>query len=98
MGHVYIWAERVPHARIREFLPGWVQARLTENSSDNVIFLILNLFYSFTVVYQWLISKKIKISKVSEGVQHFPGGGGGGGGGVGPTFSRGVQLFPGVGV
>ena len=41
---------------------GWVQARLPENSSDNVSFkssfiLVLNLFYSFTVVYQikWFI-------------------------------------------
>ena len=53
--------------------------------------LVLNVFYSFTVVYQWFISKKTIIFQVSEesdifrgggGVQNFPGGGG-------PTFSRG---------
>ena len=36
-----------------------VQARLPENSSNNVFvfFFVLN-FYSFTVAYQWFISKK----------------------------------------
>ena len=52
------------------------------------------LVFSFTVVYQWFISRKLYCSKVSEGVQHFPGGVGGGGvkhipRGGGPTFSRG---------
>ena len=61
-----------------------VQARLPENSSNNVfVFFVLN-FYSFTVAYQWLISKKSIILL----------GFGGGGGGVQPiprgqTFSMG---------
>ena len=51
-----------------------IQARLPENSFDNgfCLFFVLN-FYSFTVAYQWSISKKIR----------------GGGGGGGPTYSRG---------
>ena len=65
----------------RNFAKG-VQARLPENSSDN-FFLVLNLFYTLTVIYQWFIQRKLYVSKVSEGVQHFPGGGGG------VTFSRG---------
>ena len=50
------------HARIQEFLPvgrgggggggGGVQARLPENSSVNVLCLVLYLFYSFTLGYQ----------------------------------------------
>ena len=47
-----------------------VQARLPENSSDNVFCLFLSS--SFTVAYQWLISKKTII------LQRFGGGGGGG--------------------
>ena len=67
-----------------------VQARLPENSSDNVfcLFFVLN-FYSFTVAYQWFISKKTII------LQRFGGGGGSnlfqGGGGVGfckPTLNK----------
>ena len=47
-------------------------------------FLGLNLFYSFTVVYQWFISKKTIIFQGFKGVQHLSGGvqnfsGGGGG-------------------
>ena len=62
-----------------------VQARLPENSSDNgfcLFFFVLN-FYSFTVAFQWFISKKTII------LQGFGGGGGGvsnlfrGGGGAG---------------
>ena len=49
-----------------------VQARLPENSSDNVF-----LSSTFTVAYQWFISKKTII------LQGFGGGGGGGGGGAG---------------
>ena len=54
-----------------------VQARLPENSSDNVFlsFFVLN-FYSFTVAYQWFISNKTII------LQGFGEGGG-------PTYSRG---------
>ena len=59
-----------------------VQARLPENSSDNVfcLFFVLN-FYSFTVAYQWVISKKTIILQRFGGggrVQPIPGGGGGG--------------------
>ena len=65
-----------------------VQVRLPENSSDNgfCLFFVLN-FYSFTVAYQWFISKKTII------LQGFGGGGGGGpiysGGGRG----LGVQIL-----
>ena len=58
------------------------QARLPENSSDTFfVFFVLN-FYSFTVAYQWFISKKTII------LQGFLGGGGRGsnlfrGGGAG---------------
>ena len=61
---------------------GGGQARLPENSSDNV-FLVLNLFYSFTVVYQWFISMKTIISRGFRGGPTFSRGGGG------PTFFRG---------
>ena len=63
-----------------------VQARLPENSSDNVFlsFFVLN-FYSFTVAYQWFISKKTII------LQGFGGGGGGGGGGWGAGGSNLLQ-------
>ena len=66
---------------------------MPENSCDIVYFLVLDLFYCFTVVYQWFISKKTII------FQGFRGS---------PTFSRegslfsmgggGVQLFPGGGL
>ena len=67
----------------RNFLPGGVQARLpAENSSDDVFFFLFVLsFYSFTVAYQWFISKKTII------LQGFRGGG--------EAFSRRVQSFPG---
>ena len=48
-----------------------VEARLPENSSDNGFCLFVLNFYSFTVAYQWFISKKTIILQVS-------GGGGGG--------------------
>ena len=55
-----------------------VQARLPENSSDNVfVFFVLN-FYSFIAAYQWFISKKRE-----GGGQTYSRGGGGGGGGLG---------------
>ena len=54
-----------------------VQARLPENSSDNVFCLFVLNFYSYTVAYQWFILKKTII------LQGFGGGGGG------PTYSRG---------
>ena len=78
-----------PHARIPEFLPGGgVQARLSENSSEVFFsfFLILNFkILQFTEGVQWLIQGRLYFSKVSEGVQHFPGGGGGGGVQRGPN-------------
>ena len=67
-----------------------VQARLPENSSDNVfVFFALN-FYSFTVAYQWLISKKTIILQGfgGGGIQPIPGGGGGGGAGCPNANSR----------
>ena len=57
-----------------------VQARLPENSSDNVFcFFVLN-FYSFTVAYQWFISKKTIILQgfFFGGGPTYSGGGGGG--------------------
>ena len=68
-----------------------VQARLPENSSDIgfVCFFVLN-FNSFTVAFQWFISKKTII------LQGFRGGGGGGGRGC-PTYS-GVGGGRGLGV
>ena len=55
--------------------------------------LVLNVFYSFTVVYQWFISKKTIIFQVSEESDIFRGGGGGS-----KIFQGGgVQLFPGGG-
>ena len=53
-----------------------VQARLPENSSNNGFCLFFLNFYSFTVAFQWFISKKTII------LQGF------GGGGY-PTYSRG---------
>ena len=68
------------HARIQEFSSGvgggGSRSTISQKSSDNVFFLY------FTEV-KWLISKKISFFKVSEGVQHFPGG---------STFSRGGPL------
>ena len=60
-----------------------VQARLPENSFVNVFlsFFVLN-FYSFTVAFQWYISKKTIILQGfvggGGGVQPIPGGRGGG--------------------
>ena len=64
-----------------------VQARLPENSSNNIfVFFVLN-FYSFTVAYQLFISKKSIIllgfrgggcPTYSKGSNFFHGGGGGG--------------------
>ena len=62
-----------------------VQARLPENSSDNgfCLFFLLN-FYSFTVAYQWFISKKtINLQGLGGGGSNLFQGGGGGGGGAG---------------
>ena len=57
-----------------------VQARLPENSSDNgfCLFFVLN-FYSFTVAFQWFISKKTIILQGFGvgGVQSIRGRGGG---------------------
>ena len=40
-----------------------------------MVFLLLNLFYSFTEGVQWLFQRKVLFSNVSERVQLFPGGG-----------------------
>ena len=70
----------VLHARIQEFLPGGgVQARLPENS----IFLVLNLFYSFTMVY---FKQNYNFPRFQRGSNIFQGG---------PTFSRGEMLYRG---
>ena len=59
------------HALIQEFLSGVgggvVEARRQENSLDNV-FLVINLFYSFTEWIQWFYYRG------EEGVQLLPGG------------------------
>ena len=47
------------------------------------VFFVLN-FYSFTVAYQWFISKK---TIIEQGL----------GGGGGPTYSRGSNFFQGGG-
>ena len=60
-----------------------VQARLPENCSDNVFCLFLSSTFSFTVAYQWFISKKTIILQRfggGGGSNLFQGGGGGGGG------------------
>ena len=62
-----------------------IQARLPENSSDNVfssLQLILQ-FYRGCPIFQ----RKLKFSKVSESFQHFPGGGGS------KHFFQGVQML-----
>ena len=56
-----------------------VQAQLPENSSDNVFCFFLSS--TFTVAYQWFISKK---TIILQGFFFFFLGGGGG-----PTYSRG---------
>ena len=55
---------------------GGVQARLPENS----IFLVLNLFYSFTMVY---FKQNYNFPRFQRGSNNFQGG---------PTFSRGEML------
>ena len=69
-----------------------VQVRLPENSSDNgfLSFFVLN-FYSFTVAYQWFISKKTIILQGfgGGGGQIYSRGGGGESGAWGPNaYSR----------
>ena len=61
-----------------------VQAPLPENSSNISLSLFVLNSYSFTVAYQWFISKKSIISL----------GFGGGGGGGGSDLFQGVKLFP----
>ena len=63
------------HARIQGFLPGGggVQARLPENSSDNV-FLVLNLFYiGLSMVY---FKENYNFTRFQRGSKIFKGGGG----------------------
>ena len=66
-----------------------VQARLPENSSDNVVFYQSSTIYSSIVVNQWFISKETLIFLGFRGVQHFPRGEGG------SNIFKGVQLLPG---
>ena len=66
------------HGRIKEFLPGGVQALLPENSFD--IFCLVFFTQLILQFYIGLLERKLSFSKVSEGVHLFPGGG--------------VQLFP----
>ena len=58
-----------------------VQARLSQKTAliTFFVFFVLN-FYSFTVAYQWIISKK---TIILQGFFFW------GGGGAGPTYSRG---------
>ena len=79
----------------RNFCQGVGPGPTARKQLDNIL-LVLNLYYSFTVVYQWLISSKTiifqgfrggPIFSRGGGVQPFPAGGGGlnffqGGGGV----------------
>ena len=58
-----------------------VQAQRPESSLDNVVFLVLNLFYSLQRGSNGFNTEKTILFQDPEGVQHFPGGGGGGGGG-----------------
>ena len=83
--HLYIKI----HARIQEFSSGGVQVSLTKKTLDVFFF-----FFFFTVLSLFLqkskgqLQRNLSFFKVSEGVQHFPGGSnffqglGGGGGGV----------------
>ena len=84
-------ADRLVHARVHECLPGGGSRPDCQKTALTTFVLVLNLFYSFTVVYQWFISKKTIFPRFRggptfcRGVQHFPGGfkffqGGGGGG------------------
>ena len=57
-----------------------VLARLPENSSDNVFFLVLSLFYSFTESVQWLFRRNYDIQRFQRGANIFQGC---------PSFSRG---------
>ena len=80
---VTLW---VNPARIQEFLPrGGGGSR---PQCQKTALTTSNLFYSFTVVYQWFISKKTIIFKGCRGGPTFSRGY--------PSFSRGggVQLFP----
>ena len=65
-----------------------VQVHLPENSSGTLgflFFLVLNLFYSFTEVVQWLFQRKLLFSKVSDGFRW------------GPTLQGGGNFFLGWG-
>ena len=65
------------HARIQEFSSGGRgPGQSDKKSSDNVLFLVLSLFY---------ISQMVNF-KENYHFSRFP---------SAPTFSRGVQLFPG---
>ena len=81
MARVWILADPCADPRIFARV---VQARLPENSSNNVfVFFVLN-FYIFAIAYQWFISKKSIILL-------------GFGGGGGPTYTMGTNFFHGAG-
>ena len=75
---------------------GGVQAQLPENSSDTIFFKSSTNFTVLQRVSNGYLKENYNFSKVSEWVQHFPGGGGGGWG-VGSNFFQrgggGVQLL-----
>ena len=76
------------HARIHGNLPGGVQARLQENSSENVFFVV---FFSHQLILQFyrgfpmVISKKIIVFQGLRVNPTFSRGGG-------PSFSRGSKC------
>ena len=77
---VYSYGGGSDHARVQGSLPGgggsrpnWQKTALT---TFFFRFLVLNLVYTFTEGVQWLFQRKLLFSKVSEGVQLYPGGGG----------------------
>ena len=77
--------------RSRNFCQG-IQARPPENSSDNV-FLVLNLFYSFTEGVQCFFKENYNFPRFQRGSNIFQEGGGvqlvpGGGGGPNANFYR----------
>ena len=54
-------------------MPGGIQARLPENSSEVFSFIVLNLFCSFTEGVQRLFQGKLLFSKASVGAQWLSG-------------------------
>ena len=72
------------HARIKGLLPWGPGPTARKTGLTNVfffvfVFVVLNLFYTFTEGVQWLFQRKLLFSKVSEGSNFVKGG---------PIFSR----------